>query len=419
MLGVELGSITGTGSFVVASNPAAIPNAVRITANDTVDFSFAPGQRSTSRKASAVREATESVGFSVGSFLAGVDLDGNGIADAIPTPLRPILDAVFLKSFGGNATLLGYDGLVGSSVNLADLAVKAGFGSPTKLLASSISARDFLLASADALPQDGTETAAINVLNAMAATASMTNNLQLGKFIKIDQPGDGAAAAGQLDVLGLLTSSAFVINGKHTVTVPGLALGIPGVGNVVVTLDVTEAAQIAFGPVGTFAETAQARLTVSPQRTLPTDSDPTINSCNLLGSLLALDLETTVGCLSGPLTRLVELEINASVPIDLKAAGAKATVTEINCQGSPEFITLNPDLLPLSLNSSFDVTFSGRLKKLNGTTIATFSNILKIGVDAGAVAPGSSGPVSFDSPDDFGKSERVGSTPLGLAALRV
>lgn len=403
LLTVDLGSITGTDPFVVATDPAAIPNAVRVTANGVVDFSFMPGERATSRKATAVRQATEAAGFSVGSFLAGVDTRGNAV-----------LDTIFLNSFGANATVLGYNGLVGSSVTLGALAAELGFGSPTELLASDISARDLLLASADALPQDGTQTAAINILNTMAATASTTSYFKLGDFITIEQPGDGAAAQGELDVLGLLTASAFVINGQHVITIPQAQLNILGLGDVTFELDVIEAPQTAFGPVGVSAKTAQANLTITPTFDISTTSG-TFNGCSLrstLGALLSLNASELLTCtLGGFVSRVITLDIDVAAPIEFNAAGAKATLVDIACDTTPQTITLDPEPVPLSLVSNVDITVRGTLLGNN------LGNILSVRALADATATSVAGNETFEDPDEFGVPRRATSTALGLSGL--
>jgi uncharacterized membrane protein len=402
LLDIELGSITGTDPFVPATDPAAIPNAVRVTANDTVDFSFAPGERSTDRQASAVREATESVGFSVGSFLASVDTRGN-----------VLLNSIFGSSFGTSATALSYQGLVGSSVNFGDLAAELGAGSPTELLTSSISAKQLLLASADALPQDGTQTANINLLNTLAATASTTNNIQLGKFIKIDQPGDGAAAAGQLDVLGLLTSSAFLIDKTHFITLPGTTVGVPGITSVVLDLHVIEAAKTVFGPVGTFAETAQANLTITPTFNINTSAN--VNGCSLRGTLnalLSLSVSEALTCtLGGVVSRVITLNVNGTAPIQLSAGGAKAILRDISCGTTPETITIEPEPVPLSLVNNVSITVSGTLL---GNSLG---NVISVNGMADADLSTVASNQTFANPLEFGVPRRATADPLGLAGL--
>lgn len=406
---VELGAKVGAADFVPTTAPNAVPNAVRITAADTVDFTFAPGDRGTNRQATAVQEAT--VGFSVGSFLASVDTRGNAI-----------LDAVFLNSFGANATLLGYSGLVGSSVTLEDLGLNYSGGvlSPTEVLTTSISARDLLLASAAALPQDGTHTAAINILNQMALGASTANNIRLGDFIIVDQPGDESAAQAELDVLGILTSSAFLADGTHAITLPGTTVGIPGITSVLIEMTVIEGPKTVFGPVGTKADTAQVELTITPTINMSTAGDPEINACSLLdllGSLLALSLSETTTCLlGGYVGRLIELELNATVPISLKAAGAEVTLTDIACR-DPQFITLDPALMPLELRTAISASLNGRLRRLNGTTLANLGPILSVNAAGNVVTEASAPPQDFLHPSEFGIPRRVGSTPLGLGGL--
>jgi uncharacterized membrane protein len=409
-LGIELGRKVGNADFEVVTAPNFVPNAVRITANDTVDWAFAPGARDTNRRATAVQEAT--VGFSVGSFLAGVDTRGNAI-----------LDIIFLNSFGANATVLGYDGLVGSNVTLERLGLNFPLGvlSPTELLTTSISARDLLLASAAALPQDGSQTAAINVLNTMAIGASTTNNIVLGDFLIVDQPGGDSAAQAQLDVLSILTSSAFLVDGTHAFTLPASTVDIAGIGNVVIDLSVIEGPKTRLNArVGDSLDTAQVELTVTPTINVSTGGDPQVNACTLSGlvaGLLSLSLSETSTCLLGGFVgRLIEIELNATVPIELKAAGAEVTLTDIACR-APQFITLDPAPMPVKLVTSVNAELNGRLKRLNGTTLANLGPILSVNATGGTVTNATAPPQDFLHPSEFGVPRRVGSSPLGLADL--
>ena len=409
-LEIQLGRKTGSAPFVELIDPASVPNAVRITANDTVDWAFAAGGRATDRAATAVQEAT--VGFSVGSFLAGVDTRGNAI-----------LDVIFLDSFGANATVLGYDGLVGSTVTLEDLGLNFPLGvlTPTELLTTSVSARDLLLASADALPQDGTQTAAINVLNTMAIGASTVANIRLDEFLIVDQPGGESAAQAQLDVLSILTSSAFLIDGTHALTLPGTTVGIPGIGDVVIDLNVIEGPKTKLdAKVTDTLETAQVELTVTPMVNVTTAGDAEVNACSLrdlLGSLLSLSLSETTTCLlGGYVGRLVELQFNATVPIDLRAAGAVVTLTDIACQ-NPQFITLDPDPYPVELVTSVNAQLTGRLKRLNGSTLADLGTLVSVNAAGSTEHTTPTSPQDFLHPSEFGVPRRVGSSPLSAAEL--
>ena len=158
----------------------SVPKAVRITAKGTVDFAFRPGGQGTSRTAVAVQEA--SAGFSVGSFLVGT----TGAQDTV-------LNAIFGDAF--HAQVLSYQGL--ASANVTTSLRKLGLNmpvtvlSPTEVLNTSISAKNLMLASASAL-NDGNHAAAVNVLNALAASVTADTMVRLGDFIKVESGGEDA-----------------------------------------------------------------------------------------------------------------------------------------------------------------------------------------------------------------------------------
>lgn len=397
-LEVQLGAKTGTADFVHLTDPSAIPNAVRIIANATIDFDFAPGDTNTSRRAVAVPDAE--VSFSVGSFLAGISAKDD-----------TVLHAIFGDSFG--ASVLSYQGLANAHLTLEAIGLNFPLGvlTPAELLTTQIEAEDLFIASADALRLQG-NTAAADVLDALALSITSATLITLGDTLVVDSGGEQAAATAQLNVLQMLTAAALFIDGTHAITIPQAQLGIPGIGNVVLSLNVIEPAQTVTGRVGAIAETSQVSLTVTPQITLTTA--PEVNACSLrdtLGALLSLSANELLKCTLGEFVgRVVTLDLNASVPIALEAAGAKATLTDITCT-SPQSITLTPEPQPLTVTSNVDLTFTGTLLSNN------LGDVLRVRGTAGAAAASTAPPQVFAHPSQFGTPRTVGSNPLGLADL--
>jgi len=399
-LQTELGTKTGSNPFVPAPSGSTIPNAARITASDHVSFGFAPGGRDTSRPAVAVKD--DRAGFSIGSFLVGVN-----------PPDNSILDQVFGDSFG--AHVLAYDGLFNANLTLRAIGLNMPVTalSPTQLLNTSVSVKDLMLASAAAL-NDGSHTATVNVLNAMAASITSTTMVKLGDAIKVAAGSEQAAADAQINLLQMLTATALVVDGTHAINVPAANVNVPGVGNVAVTLEVITPAQTAWGPVGTSAENEQLHLTLTPQIHLTTSA--TVNACSLqstLSSVLSLNAGELLTCLTGGfVARVISLDLNASIPIDLSVAGAKATLTNINCGASPS-ITLHPELQPLTLNSNVDLTFTATLL---GNSLG---NVLRVRGSAGAHVQSTPPDQTFLYPSEFGPAhtKTVGSNTLSAAGM--
>ena len=157
-------------------------------------------------------------GFSLGSWLASVPAGGSGV-----------LNALFGDAFHLNA--VSYNGLVNANVTLQQLGLNIPVTalSPTELLNTSVGIRDFMLASIAVLSAQG-NTAAVGVLNSMILNAPLTGTVQLGEFIDVVSGAETAAATASLNVLQLLTASAFVLekSSGHALSIPTTGITLPG-----------------------------------------------------------------------------------------------------------------------------------------------------------------------------------------------
>jgi uncharacterized membrane protein len=363
----------------------AIPTSVRITAKDSVKFAFRSGSGNTSRSAVALKPQP-SAAFSVGSFLAGVTPSAAG---------NTVLNQVLGDSF--NARLVSYNGLAAANVALGPLAIAAGFASPTQLINSTISARNFMLAAAQVL-NDGSHAAEVTVLNNMAADVSASTMIDVGKTMKVFTGGDAAAAGASVNVLKMLTAMAMVVDGTHAVSLPQAQVNIPNIGGVDLSLNLIEPAKWAAGPVvgPTIAgPTQQVSATVTPHLTISTSNNVTCS----LQSLVSL-----LTCLLSP---VLKLDIDFNSPISLTAASAQAQLTAINCSSTPKQITLQPTLGALNLDTAVDITVKGTLAGVN------LGDVLRIHASGGAKTVSNPGPTTINE----GSTVSVGSTPLGLAGL--
>ena len=406
-LTVELGTMSGTTFTAIAtavSNGAlqtvtsnSVPKAVRITASGTVNFAFMKGAKTDTRSAVAVQDSA--AGFSIGSFLAGT----TGAEDTV-------LSAIFGDSF--HAQIASYSGLANAYVPISALGLNMPVTalSPSQVLSTSITAKNLMLASAAAL-NDGAHTAAVSALNSLAASVTATTNINLGDTIQLATGGSQAAASASVNVLQMLLAAAYVADGTHAITIPQTQLNLGNIGSVDVSLNLISPAKTVFGPVGTSASTSQVSLTITPHLTIGTSGS--INTCSLAGTSLAALLGSVlnlVGCLLGPVNKLLSVNLNADVPISLSVAGATGTLSAINCGANPS-ITITPQLQPLSLTSNVDLTFTGTLLGVD------LGNILRIRGSASAIAQSSPAAQTFLNPSQFGVARTVTSTPLGLAGL--
>jgi uncharacterized membrane protein len=404
-LTLDLGTLSGS-TFTVIATPilkgvvqgvtsTSVPSAVRVTASGSVDFAFQPGGKTTNRAAVAVRQAT--AGFSIGSWLASIPAGGDGV-----------LHAVLGDAFNLNA--VGYSGLVTGNVTLKQIGLNMPVTalSPTQLLSTSIDISDFMVASIAALNAQG-NTAAVNVLNSMIASASLTGQVKLGEFIDVVAGGEEAAANASLNLLQLLTASAYVLHKEsgHALSIPTTTVSIPGITSVTASASVIEPPRYYFGPApgpSPALETAQVRLSVNP--VINTSAGSANTNCTLsLANLLGL-----LGCLLNPLLP-VGVTINGSLPLDITAAGATATLAAVNC--STPGITVNSTTQAVNVNSAVNLNLDVTLA---GTPLL---NAARVNIAAGAKTTPVNSVTTFNSPSEFWPTltKSVGLNNLGLNGL--
>jgi hypothetical protein len=384
---------TMSPTWVAKTAGTDVPTAVRITAKGTTKFAFRPGSTTTSRTATALME--NEAGFSIGSWLASIPAGGDGI-----------LNSVFGDAFHLN--VVSYTGLVNANLSLQEIGLNMPVTalSPTQLLSTSVSINNFMLASIAALNAKGNSTAA-TLLNSMILNASTTGTVKLGDFISVASGAETAAATASLDVLQLLTASAFVLekNGGHALSIPTTTVSVPGIASITASATVIEPAKIAFGPVGTSVSTAQVRLSVNPVINIGTGSSTT--PCNLsLSNLLGI-----VGCLLYLLGMPIGVTLNGSLPLDLTVAGATGTLSAINCATPSITVASTTQALNLNVgaNLNLDVTLAG----------SSMLSAAKVAIAAGVKTAATNYSTTFNSPSEFGPShaKSVGSSALGLNGL--
>jgi uncharacterized membrane protein len=169
-----------------------------------------------------------------------------------------------------------------------------------------------------------------------------------------------------------------------------------------------------FGPIGTYAETGQVSLTVTPKIEITTGSG-TVDICKLnlvqglLQSLFGLNILQALNCVLGIIgvNRIVSLDLTASVPITVAVAGAKATLTNIDC-GTPKRMELTPTLQPASLTGSANVQLTGSLLGQSLGSVLQIIGSLNTQVSSG------SAPAAWYDETKFGQAQSVGTQSLGL-----
>lgn len=307
--------------------PGAGSACVTVTSPHTNRFPFVGGRNSMTRAGLASKGGLAQ--FSVGSYVA--NLDTNDAA-----ALNKVMTAFLGNSSAINLTAVGYKGLAGGTVSLADLvAADPTLGGPNDVLTSSVSVRRLALATVTALTNkgDAASLAARTPLATFASTIDSTLMVKLSDILAVQQPANpgSAAAQAQFNVLDLISGSgqAAVADGAHFVTVPNLTVSVPGLASASLKVTVIEKPRIsAFGPAyydtatgkwATTAQTAQVKVELT--------SHIVVGSCGFLGTCVDLVMPLTVSAAkaTGSLTAVRCPGTSRQADIRVVTEGANAT----------------------------------------------------------------------------------------------
>jgi uncharacterized membrane protein len=234
---------------------------VIVTATQNVPQIFFGGASSVTR--TAIAAVTPEDGFSIGTYLASFDSQQSGVLNAILSTLGTT----------ANVTAVGYQGLANTYVTINQLiAASAGVATltPSNILTTSLKASDWLTILMNAT---NTQKAAQNCgaspvpspCNAYTALQSLdfgSTSVELCQLFSINGSTCGGGnvsvpgMSANLDVLQFLTTEAELANGSNAINVQS-ALGITGVTSSTLSLVVGQLPQVAYGPGGTTATTAQ------------------------------------------------------------------------------------------------------------------------------------------------------------------
>lgn len=232
---------------IAASDPTEVPNAVRVTASSDVDFALHGGSGGVIR--TAIGTSSAHACFDVGSFALSLNSSNSPLLNSL------VGDAL-------NLSAISYTGLANANVTLLGLATELGVGSVDGLLnLKNLSLNDLYLASARALQKAGGETADVTLLNNLAtANFNALPHIDLGDVLDLEA-GNDAALSSSLNLLDLVSTSAFLANGTNALAIPNLTVGIPGISTVTATLKVIEGPKRGCG-ISNKVKTSQISLTL-------------------------------------------------------------------------------------------------------------------------------------------------------------
>ncbi len=336
----------GTSCKPVLLPPPGVPgcNAIEVTANQGVPQIFFGGFNLVSGHSSGTTSGTVSgssiatyspeADFSIGSYLASLNTQQSGVLNAILGPLGTNV----------NITAVGFEGLANTDVTLAQLInANSSVLSANNVMSANLSASGWLTAYMNAVGNVyGTGSTAYATLQGLSFSSSASTNVPLCDLVNVNTPGvqyncsntsvspQGLDAS--LNVLQMLTTEAELADSSSAIDVTAalnLSSTLGNFGTATLSLQMIQPVQVAYGPVGTTASTAQVTSTLN------------INLLSLLG--------VSIGTLSIPLSA-------ASGTVSLQALSCtnnSMTSTELsaNTQALSTGVTLNgTQVASLSIN---------------------------------------------------------------------
>lgn len=408
-----------------AADPAqCVPTAVQVMAGSPIDYLIRPGGSSTRRIAVAAIADTELASFRLGSSLAAINPQSSTI-------IGQLLNSVT----NGDATVLAYNGLVNADVGLDALGVALGIPitamSPQELANTTVSFEQLVVASAQALQSGGGNTAAITLLNDLAALDIHDAQLNLADVLGVDASNDTIpAATGFVDVTSLLVTSVFLVDNDHFITIPNMAATIPGVTAVQLHLTGIEAPVTVTGGDGASGTTRQVNVEIVPTFDLNSSQisqrlcDLPLSERNIVTALLS-GLLNLLGCLLAPLqTFPLGVNVTGQPTIALSLAQVTGTQT-IDCANDQFTVHTTPSVVDLA--ADFELAIAAFLGTPSDPRFTT--QLARMRVPAGASTSGGGGSATFTGINpialptgvqyfDFTPpAAQIGSNPIGLANL--
>jgi len=286
----------------------------------------------------------------------------------------PVLNVLFQALLPGtavNLSVLDWNALAGSDINLNALIVRLGanlgISDTSQVLNTDITLAQLRLAMVQVLQADG-QTLAANALNLLPLNAAgLTGSIRLSQLLRIDLP-PGALTNVRLDLLDLVTGSVQLYNFRNVLTTPTpitlntAALGLNGVANVQLWLQVVEPPVYACGGQGTSFHTGAIRLKFN------------------LDVVQGLNLQAVINALNAAGLGLVNLTLTADVlKLQLYAdvARAEGTITAVDYLAGAVSFQARPGLVNLYVGTVSDSLFFNRSRVLTpaDVTPVTINNL--------------------------------------------
>ncbi len=388
------GKFTQANKCAPTNPPAVYPcNALMVTAAQAVPQIFKGGFNSPTARSSSIAADTPLAGFSIGTYLANYNSQQTAV-------LNDVLGGLGTQV---NLTAVGYEGLASTYVTIAQLiAASGGLLTTSNVMTASLPGTEWQQIWENAVGS-GSVNGYINALGFSSVSAKLCQLVSVNGSTCSNGSLSTPALQASVNVLQELTTEAELANGANALDVTSaLNLGVPGltISKVTLSLDLIQPPQVAYGPTGTTASSAQ----VSEDLQI---SAPLVGTIDV--PLSAADGTSTLNTITCSADSMTSTKINSTTT----AATASVTLTPT---GQPVGGGTTTNIASMSVGGVSGVSgatsYSGSVvpptattesgntnPKAIGTTSPSFT-VTMLGVQnplvstlLGSVLPGALGPV--------------------------
>ena len=284
--------------------------------------------------------------------------------DSTQGPVLNLLLQSLLPGTTVNLSVLDWNALAGADINLnalvTQLGLNLGISDTSQVLDTNITLAQLQLAMVQVLQADG-QTAAANALNLLPLSAAgLTGQFQLGDLLQISLP-QGSLADIDLDLLDLITGSVQLYNYNNVLTTPTpitvdtAALGLTGLANLQLWLQVVEPPVIVCGPEGTSFHSSAIRIKMNVDVVQGFDTQSIVNALNALGlGLTNITLTADV----------LKLQLYADV------ARAEGTITAVDYVAGAVTFQARPGLVNFYVGTIADSIFFNRTRVVTNADVS-------------------------------------------------
>jgi uncharacterized repeat protein (TIGR01451 family) len=294
--------------------------------------------------------------------------------DSTQGPLLNLLLQALLPGSNANVSVLDWNAIAGADINLNALLIELGadatLSNASQVLASDITLGQLQLAMANVLAADG-NTLAANALQALPLNLpGLVGTIKLGDLLQIALP-QGSLADIDLDVLDLVMGSVQLYNYENVLTTPSpvavdtAALGLPGVANLQVWLQVVEPPVYECGPEGTEFHTAAIRIKINTDLVQGLDTQALEDALDASGISIPVPV---VGTLSLNGTTVTASVLKLQLYGDI--ARAEGTIASIDALTAAVTLQARPGVVNLYVGTIDDAIFFNRSQVVTAAIVS-------------------------------------------------